>query len=64
LEPIDGRKAYVSGTIRDITEHKNYEKNIKESEKKYRFLADSMPQIVWIGEKDGQLTYFNKATMD
>lgn len=64
LEPIDGRKPYVSGTIRDITEHKEYEKNIKESEKKYRFLADSMPQIVWIGEKDGRLTYFNKATMD
>ncbi|KIA89247.1 PAS domain-containing sensor histidine kinase [Kaistella jeonii] len=64
LEPIDGRKAYVSGTIRDITENKNYEKNIKDSEKKYRFLADAIPQIVWIGEKDGQLTYFNKATMD
>ena len=64
LEPIDGRKAYISGTIRDITENKNYEKNIRESEKKYRFLADAIPQIVWIGEKDGQLTYFNKATMD
>ncbi len=64
LEPIDGGKPYVSGTIRDITEHKSYEKSIKESEKKYRFLADSMPQIVWIAEKDGRLTYFNKSTMD
>lgn len=64
LEPIDGRKAYVSGTIRDITESKNNERNIKESEQKYRFLADAMPQIVWIGEKDGRLSYFNQATMD
>lgn len=64
LEPLDGRRAYISGTIRDITENKNYEKNIRESEKKYRFLADAMPQIVWIGEKDGRLTYFNQATMD
>ncbi|MEC5157261.1 PAS domain-containing sensor histidine kinase [Chryseobacterium sp. MP_3.2] len=64
LKPIDGCKAYISGTIRDITEHKNYEINIEESEKKYRFLADAMPQIVWIGENDGRLTYFNKATMD
>jgi len=60
----DGRKSYISGTIRDITEHKDFEKNISESEKKYRFLADSMPQIVWIGEPDGTLTYVNKETLD
>lgn len=59
-----GRSAYISGTVRDISEYKNFEKNIKESEKKYRFLADAMPQIVWIGECDGRLTYFNQATMD
>ncbi len=60
----DGRKSYISGTIRDITEHKDFEKNISESEKKYRFLADSMPQIVWIGEPDGTLTYVNKETLN
>lgn len=64
LESFQGSKPYISGTIRDITEHKNYEKNISDSEKKYRFLADAMPQIVWIGESDGRLTYFNQATMD
>lgn len=64
LESPEGLKSYISGTIRDITEYKEYEKNIRESEKKYRFLADAMPQIVWIGEKDGRLSYFNQATMD
>ena len=64
MQPIKGSEAYISGTIRDITEHKNYERSISESEKKYRFLADAMPQIVWIAESDGKLTYFNKATMD
>lgn len=64
LDTVPGTKAYISGTVRDITEHKSYEKSISESEKKYRFLADSMPQIVWIGESDGRLTYFNQATMD
>ena len=48
--------------IRD--RHKDFEKNISESEKKYRFLADSMPQIVWIAEPDGTLTYVNKETLD
>lgn len=63
-DSYEGTKPFVSGTIRDITELKDFEKNISESEKKYRFLADAIPQIVWIGESDGRLTYFNKATMD
>lgn len=64
LAVADGSKPYISGTVRDITENKNFERSISESEKKYRFLADAMPQIVWIGESDGKLTYFNQATMD
>lgn len=64
LEGLEGSRPYISGTIRDITDLKNFEQSIKESEKKYRFLADAIPQIVWIGESDGQLTYFNQATID
>ena len=64
LESIQGSKPYISGTMRDITDLKEFERKIKESEQKYRFLADAIPQIVWIGERDGRLTYFNQATMD
>lgn len=64
LESFEGSKPYVSGTIRDITDLKEFEQKIRESEQKYRFLADAIPQIVWIGESDGRLTYFNQATMD
>lgn len=64
LPEQNGMTPYIAGTVRDITENKSFEKNISDSEKKYRFLADSMPQIVWIGESDGRLTYFNQATMD
>lgn len=64
LPPANGSKAYISGTVRDITELKNFEEKISASEKKYRFLADSMPQIVWIGEPDGRITYFNKSALD
>ena len=64
LESFEGSKPYISGTMRDITELKEFEQKIRESEKKYRFLADAIPQIVWIGESDGRLTYFNQATMD
>lgn len=64
MKPIQGREAYICGTVRDITEHKDFEKRTSESESKYRFLADAMPQIVWLGESDGKLVYFNQATMD
>ncbi len=64
LESFEGSKPYVSGTMRDITDLKEFEQKIRESEQKYRFLADAIPQIVWIGENDGRLTYFNQATMD
>ncbi|WP_244140855.1 PAS domain S-box protein [Kaistella flava (ex Peng et al. 2021)] len=64
LESFEGSKPYVSGTMRDITDLKEFERKIRESEQKYRFLADAIPQIVWIGESDGRLTYFNQATMD
>ncbi len=64
LESFEGSKPYISGTMRDITDLKEFERKIRESEQKYRFLADAIPQIVWIGESDGRLTYFNQATMD
>ena len=31
-----------------------------EAEKRYRFLADSMPQIVWAAKPDGVVDYFNQ----
>lgn len=64
LESFEGSKPFISGTMRDITDLKEFEQKIRESEQKYRFLADAIPQIVWIGESDGRLTYFNQATMD
>jgi PAS domain S-box-containing protein len=49
------------GTIIDITERKRSLQIIEESEKKFRTLADSMPQFIWTGDKEGHLNYFNQA---
>jgi PAS domain S-box-containing protein len=35
-----------------------------ESERRYRFLADSVPQIVWTAKPDGNLDYFNQRWFD
>ena len=47
------------GTIRDITEEKNHEQELKESEYKFRLLADSMPQHIWTSDTEGNLNYYN-----
>lgn len=36
----------------------------KEAEQRYRFLADSMPQIVWAARPDGVIDYFNQRWFD
>jgi PAS domain S-box-containing protein len=54
----------MMGTIADITGQKLYEKNLRESEEKFRLLADSMPQHIWTGDPSGVLNYFNKSVYD
>lgn len=49
------------GTLRDITEEKKYQRDLEESEQKFRLLADSMPQHIWTADPRGNLNYFNKS---
>ncbi|MEO7313187.1 MAG: PAS domain-containing protein [Chitinophagaceae bacterium] len=49
------------GTIRDITDEKNYQEELQEREQKFRLLADSMPQHIWTADPDGNLNYFNQS---
>jgi PAS domain S-box-containing protein len=52
------------GTVRDITDEKNNQQELEESEEKFRLLADSLPQFVWTADEKGSLHYFNKAVFD
>ncbi|ADG65972.1 PAS sensor protein [Planctopirus limnophila DSM 3776] len=59
----DGRVSQIIGTAEDITERKRVEQSLRESEQRFRELADAIPQIVWVAALDGGLTYLNaKAT--
>jgi len=46
--------------IRDVTTIRMAENALRESEIRFRELADSMPQIVWSAGADGQVDYFNE----
>ncbi|HET8964310.1 MAG TPA: PAS domain S-box protein, partial [Chitinophagales bacterium] len=57
----NGQPNRILGTLRDITERKKNEEELKLSFEKFRFLADSMPQFVWTGTPEGELNYFNQS---
>lgn len=53
----------IRGTVievRDITQEKEAERDLRESEARFRQLADAMPQIVWVTRADGYHEYYNK----
>ena len=50
----------VSTFFQDITERKRAEAVILAGERRFRRLADTMPQMVWITKPDGAHEYFNK----
>ena len=52
------------GVLQDISERKNLEKEIENREIQYKFLADAMPQFIWISDSEGNLNYWNQSVFD
>ncbi len=50
----------LTGVSMDITDQKNAENKIRESEHYFRYLTDTVPAIIWITEPDGYCSYLNK----
>jgi PAS domain S-box-containing protein len=48
------------GAASDTTSQKEIEQIIRQSEEKFRQLADLVPQIIWTSRADGHLDYYNK----
>ncbi|WP_437676612.1 PAS domain-containing hybrid sensor histidine kinase/response regulator [Sorangium sp. So ce131] len=54
-----GRRLVIS-IAHDITERKRVDDALRESEAKFRTLADAMPQIMWTARPDGSTDYYNR----
>ncbi len=50
--------------LRDLSERKRAENALRESETRFRQLADSMPQMVWSAQPDGFIDYYNRRWYD
>lgn len=48
----------------EIAARERAEKSLKESEEKYRFMADNQPALIWASGKDTLCNYFNKVWLD
>lgn len=57
----DGTVSGIMISVYDVTEKVEARMKIEESERKFRLLADSMPQHIWTSDAEGNLNYFNKS---
>ena len=48
----------------DISARKRAEEELRQSEARFRLMADSAPVLIWLSEMDGRCVWFNKTWLD
>ena len=61
---IEGRIVGASGIARDISERKHQEAILRESEVRFRLVADTTPAMIWMSGPKKVSTFVNKAWLD
>ena len=64
MRDAGGRVVGLVAITRDITDRHRAEQRLHESEARFRLLADALPQIVYVTEADGRVTFVNQQWRD
>ncbi|GAB2963769.1 hypothetical protein GCM10027048_36160 [Hymenobacter coalescens] len=60
----DGQVLRLYGSNTDIHELHELQQELRRSEAEFRFLADSIPQLVWTLEPDGTVSFLNEGWLE
>jgi len=55
----EGTLVRFVGVVQDVTERRRAQRDLRESEARFRALAQAIPNHVWTARPDGQLDWFN-----
>ena len=56
----DGRLSAIHGVARDISERERLERELRESQERYRFLVENSPDVVFSTDADGRFTFMSE----
>lgn len=57
-------KPFITAIIRDITERLRSEQAVRESEERFRLVANAAPVLIWMSGLDKLCNYFNQAWLE